>query len=109
PDNPTGERSRRIGREYGTVTGRARRCGWFDAVAVRYAARVSGATELSIMLLDVLSGMDEVKVAIAYEMNGELITELPASTADFDLCRPVYKTLPGWTEDLTGIRRWTDL
>jgi adenylosuccinate synthase len=108
-DNPTGERIRRVGREYGTVTGRPRRCGWFDAVAVRYAARVSGTTELSIMLLDVLSGLDELKVAIAYEMNGELVTELPASLADFELCRPVYKSLPGWSEDLTGIRRWPDL
>jgi adenylosuccinate synthase len=108
-DNPTGERIRRVGREFGTVTGRPRRCGWFDAVAVRYAARVSGATELSIMLLDVLSGLDELKVAIAYEMHGELITELPSSLADFDGCRPVYQTLPGWREDLTGVRRWSDL
>ena len=67
-DNAIGERIRRVGKEYGTVTGRPRRCGWFDAVAVRHAARVSGSTELAVMLLDVLSGIDELKVAVAYEM-----------------------------------------
>src|SRR5262249_25896541 len=66
-DNATGERIRRVGREYGTVTGRPRRCGWFDAVATRHAVRVSGSTELAVMLLDVLSGLDELKVAVAYE------------------------------------------
>jgi adenylosuccinate synthase len=108
-DNATGERIRRVGREYGTVTNRPRRCGWFDAVAVRYSARISGATELAIMLLDVLSGLEELQVAIAYEMNGKKITELPASLSDFELCQPVYQTLPGWADDLTGIRRWSDL
>jgi adenylosuccinate synthase len=108
-DNPIGERIRQVGREYGTVTGRPRRCGWFDAVAVRYSARVSGATEISIMLLDVLSGLDELKVAVAYEVDGQRVEELPASLADFQLCRPVYETLPGWSEDLTGVRRWDDL
>ncbi len=108
-DNEIGERIRQVGREYGTVTGRPRRCGWFDAVAVHYAARVSGATELSIMLLDVLSGLDELKVAVAYEKDGQRVVDLPASLADFDLCRPVYVSLPGWTEDLTGVRQWLDL
>jgi adenylosuccinate synthase len=108
-DNATGERIRRVGREYGTVTNRPRRCGWFDAVAVRYSARISGATELAIMLLDVLSGLKELQVATAYEMNDEVIKELPASLSDFELCRPVYQTLPGWEDDLTGIRRWSDL
>ena len=91
------------------MTGRPRRCGWFDAVAGRYSARVSGSTEIAVMLLDVLSGIDELKVAVAYEMNGRRVTELPASLADFDLCRPVYETLPGWSEDLTGVRPWSDL
>ena len=100
-DNAIGERIRRVGKEYGTVTGRPRRCGWFDAVAVRYAARVSGSTELAVMLLDVLSGIDELKVAVAYELDGRRITELPSSLADFEQCRPIYETLPGWTEDLT--------
>jgi adenylosuccinate synthase len=108
-DNSIGERIRQIGREYGTVTGRPRRCGWFDAVAVRYAARVSGSTELAIMLLDVLSGLDELKVAVAYEKNGHRVADPPASLADFNLCRPIYESLPGWSEDLTGVRRWLDL
>ena len=72
-----------MGREYGTVTGRPRRCGWFDAVAGRYSARVSGATEIAIMLLDVLSGIDELKVAVAYEMNGRRVTELPCLAGRF--------------------------
>ncbi|MFO0892264.1 MAG: adenylosuccinate synthase [Isosphaeraceae bacterium] len=108
-DNDTGERIRRVGREYGTVTGRPRRCGWFDAVAVRYSARVSGATELCIMLLDVLSGLDELKVAVAYERDGKRVDQLPASLGDFDRCTPIYETCPGWSEDITGIRQWDDL
>ena len=108
-NNETGERIRKVGREYGTVTGRPRRCGWFDVVAARYSARVSGSTEIAIMLLDVLSGIDELNVAVGYEMDGKRVDELPASLADFDLCRPIYQTLPGWSEDLTGIRRWSEL
>jgi adenylosuccinate synthase len=108
-DNAVGERIRQVGREYGTVTGRPRRCGWFDAVAVRYSARVSGSTELAVMLLDVLSGIEELQVSVGYEVNGRRVDELPASLADFDLCRPVYETLPGWSADLTGVRRWDDL
>jgi adenylosuccinate synthase len=108
-DNAIGERIRRIGKEFGTVTGRPRRCGWFDAVAVRYAARVSGSTELAVMLLDVLSGLDELKVAVAYERDGDRIGELPSSLADFERCRPVYETLPGWSADISAVRRWSDL
>jgi adenylosuccinate synthase len=108
-DNETGERIRRVGKEYGTVTGRPRRCGWFDAVAVRYAARVSGSTELAVMLLDVLSGIKELKVAVAYECDGKTLTELPSSLSDFERCRPIYETFGGWTEDISGIKRWTDL
>jgi adenylosuccinate synthase len=108
-DNETGERIRRVGREYGTVTGRPRRCGWLDAVAVRHAARVSGSTELAIMLLDVLSGIDQLKIALAYECDGKRITELPSALADFERCRPIYETLQGWTEELSGVRRWADL
>ena len=101
-DNAIGERIRRVGREYGTVTGRPRRCGWFDAVAARYSARVSGSTELAVMLLDVLSGLDELKVAVAYEDDdGRRVAELPGHLADFERCRPVYETLPGWADDLT--------
>ena len=108
-DNEVGERIRRVGREFGTVTGRPRRCGWFDAVATGYSARVSGSTEIAVMLLDVLSGIDELNVAVAYERDGETVRTLPASLADLERCRPVYETLPGWREDVTGARTWDDL
>jgi adenylosuccinate synthase len=108
-ENSTGERIRKVGREYGTVTGRPRRCGWFDAVAARHAARVSGATEIAIMLLDVLSGFDELKVAVSYEYDAKRTDLLPASLGQFERCRPVYESLPGWAEDLTGVRTWLDL
>jgi adenylosuccinate synthase len=109
-DNPTGERIRRVGNEYGTVTGRPRRCGWFDAVAVRYSARVSGATEIAVMLLDVLSGLESVRVAVGYEdEHGRRIDRFPAHLADLEHCRPVYETLPGWSQDITTARSWSDL
>ena len=108
-DNAIGERIRRVGREYGTVTGRPRRCGWFDVVATRHAVRVSGSTELAVMLLDVLSGLDELKVAVAYESDGDRIPELPSSLSDFERCRPVYETLPGWTADITKVTSWSGL
>jgi adenylosuccinate synthase len=109
-DNDIGERIRRVGKEYGTVTGRPRRCGWFDAVAVRHAARVSGSTEIAVMLLDVLSGLDELNVAVSYETSdGRPVPDLPGHVADLERCRPVYRTLPGWPDDLTRARRWSDL
>ncbi len=108
-DNETGERIRTVGREYGTVTGRPRRCGWFDAVAVRYSARICGSSEIAIMLLDVLGGIEELKVAVAYQRDGQRVTDLPASLADFEHCQPVYDSLPGWPEDITGVRSWADL
>jgi adenylosuccinate synthase len=109
-DNPTGERIRQVGREYGTVTGRPRRCGWFDAVAVRYSARISGATEIAVMLLDVLAGIESLEIAVAYEDDrGRPITGFPGSVADLERCRPVYRTMPGWPRDITGARSWRDL
>jgi adenylosuccinate synthase len=109
-DNPTGDRIRQAGREFGTVTGRPRRCGWFDAVAVRYSARVSGSTEIALMLLDVLTGIDPLQVAVSYEdERGKNVPAFPAHLADLQRCRPVYETLPGWSEDLTGARAWSDL
>ena len=109
-DNAIGERIRKVGREYGTVTGRPRRCGWFDAVAARYSARISGSTELAVMLLDVLSGLEEVKVAVAYEdESGRRIENFPAHLDDLARCRPVFETLPGWDDDLTATKSWSDL
>lgn len=109
-DNAVGERIRRIGREYGTVTGRPRRCGWFDAVAVRYSARISGTTEIAVMLLDVLSGLETLQVAVAYEdESGRRVREFPANVDDLARYRPVYQALPGWSQDITGARSWSDL
>jgi adenylosuccinate synthase len=109
-DNDTGERIRRVGKEYGTVTGRPRRCGWFDAVAVRHSSRVSGATEIAVMLLDVLSGIDPLHVCTGYEDDeGRTVTDFPGSLADLERCRPIYKTLPGWKDDITAARSWSDL
>jgi adenylosuccinate synthase len=109
-DNATGEHIRRVGKEYGTVTGRPRRCGWFDAVAVRYAAQVSGATEIAVMLLDVLSGFESLHVAVAYEdPSGRIVRDFPAHVDDLERFRPVYETLPGWSADVAQARSWSDL
>jgi adenylosuccinate synthase len=109
-DNATGDRIRKQGNEFGTVTGRPRRCGWFDAVAVRYTARLSGATEIAVMLLDVLSGIESLEVAVAYEdEQGRRIRDFPAHLEDLARCRPVYERLPGWSDDLRQARNWTDL
>jgi adenylosuccinate synthase len=109
-ENETGDRIRRQGNEFGTVTGRPRRCGWFDAVAVRYSSRVSGSTEIAVMLLDVLSGLETLQVAVAYEdEDGRRIESFPAHVDDLARCRPVYETLPGWAEDISSARSWSDL
>ena len=104
-----GERIRERGREYGTVTGRPRRCGWFDAVAARYSADLADADELAVMLLDVLSGFDSVQICTAYDCAGERLTHFPTDAFVLDRCKPIYETLPGWREDLTGIRCMADL
>src|SRR5438309_8536756 len=90
-----GDRIRRTGREYGTVTGRPRRCGWFDAVAARYTAALSGADELAVMLLDVLSEVDEISICTAYEVDGKRFDYFPSDAFLLEQCRPVYETLPG--------------
>lgn len=100
-----GERLRAQGREFGTTTGRPRRCGWFDAVACRYASRLNGCDDLSIMKLDVLDGFDEILVCTGYEVNGEVIDYLPL---DLDNVKPVYKSFPGW-DKTEGARRFEDL
>ncbi len=105
----TGEHLRAAGHEFGTTTGRPRRCGWLDAVALRYAARVNGFTELVVTKLDVLSGLDALQIAVAYERDGERVTAMPLFTPDFECVRPVYEALPGWTEDVSAARRFDDL
>lgn len=107
--NATGEYLRERGREYGTVTMRPRRCGWFDAVATRYTARLSGVDELAVMLLDVLSGLDEVRICSAYEIDGRRVTDFPSHIDDLKRAVPVYESLPGWKEDVSGVRGYADL
>jgi adenylosuccinate synthase len=104
-----GERIRRTGREYGTVTGRPRRCGWFDAVAVRYTAAIGAADEMALMLLDVLSEVDEVRIAVAYELDGKRIDTFPSDSFLLERCKPIYETLPGWRQDVSGAKRQADL
>ncbi|RLS49784.1 MAG: adenylosuccinate synthase [Planctomycetota bacterium] len=104
-----GERIRKIGREYGTVTGRPRRCGWFDAVAVRTTAAINGVDSISLMLLDVLSGLPELKLAVKYDSPSGNTDWFPSDAITLEACKPVYETLPGWSEDITACKRWEDL
>ncbi len=108
-DNAIGMHLRERGREYGTVTMRPRRCGWFDAVAARYTARLSGVDELAVMLLDVLAGLPEVKICSAYEIDGRRVTQFPSHVDDLRRAVPVYETLPGWQADIDGVTRFDDL
>jgi adenylosuccinate synthase len=108
-DNEIGQRIRDQGNEYGTVTKRPRRCGWLDAVAIRYTSRLSGVTSACIMLLDVLSGLDELKICTQYELDGECSNRFPSHVDDLRRVKPVYETLPGWKEDVTGVRKLADL
>jgi adenylosuccinate synthase len=108
-NDSTGERIRKAGREYGTVTGRPRRCGWFDAVAARYTAALAGADELAIMLLDVLSELDEIAICTAYELDGQRLERFPSDAFVLERCRPVYEAMPGWRTDLSQVRRLADL
>jgi len=97
------------GGEYGTTTGRKRRCGWFDAVAARYAARINTLTELVVTKLDVLSHFDKIPICVAYEYEGEHYEDFPPHQTIFNKCRPVFEELPGWREDLRSARRMEDL
>jgi adenylosuccinate synthase len=108
-DNDIGQKIRDLGREYGTTTGRPRRCGWFDAVAVRYTARLSGIDCISLMMMDVLSHLDEVKICVAYDLDGQRIDRFPGHADDLRRCQPIYETLPGWQTDVTKTRRLEDL
>jgi len=108
-DNEIGQRIRDQGNEYGTVTRRPRRCGWLDAVAVRYTSRLSGVDSICVMLLDVLSGLDELRICTSYELDGQRSTQFPSHVDDLRRVQPVYETLPGWKEDLTQARTLTDL
>jgi len=104
-----GERLRTIGGEVGVTTGRARRCGWFDAVIARYAVRINGLTDFFLTKLDVLSGWDRIPVCVAYEVDGERVSEMPKTQSDFHHARPVYQMLPGWSSDISGAQTVDDL
>jgi adenylosuccinate synthase len=100
---------REVGHEYGTTTGRPRRIGWIDTVVLRHTKRISGITGLSVMLLDVLSGIETLKICVAYKLNGDIIDYIPASIKEFELCEPVYIEVPGWEEDITKVASFSDL
>ena len=104
-----GERLRTAGDEYGTTTGRPRRCGWYDAVIARYAARVNGVTDFVLTKLDVLTGWEKIPVCVAYDVGGQRFDEMPMTQTDFHHATPVYDYLDGWTEDITGARTLEDL
>jgi adenylosuccinate synthase len=108
-DNEIGNRIREVGREYGTTTGRPRRVGWFDSVVVRHARRVSGLTDLSLNSIDVLTGIETLKICTAYRFKDEVITEYPANLKILSQCEPIYEELPGWTEDITGVKSLDEL
>ncbi|MCA1026621.1 MULTISPECIES: adenylosuccinate synthase [Cytobacillus] len=108
-NNEIGDQIREVGREYGTTTGRPRRVGWFDSVVVRHARRVSGITDLSLNSIDVLTGIDTLKICTAYSYKGEIIEEFPASLKVLADCEPVYEELPGWTEDITACKSLDEL
>ncbi|MDX8363563.1 adenylosuccinate synthase [Cytobacillus sp. IB215665] len=104
-----GDQIREVGREYGTTTGRPRRVGWFDSVVVRHARRVSGITDLSLNSIDVLTGIETLKICVAYRYKGQLIEEFPPSLKMLAECEPVFEELPGWSEDITGVKSLGEL
>ena len=104
-----GDKLRTIGHEYGTTTGRNRRCGWYDAPIARYAVRINGLTDFFLTKLDVLTGWDKIPVCVAYDVDGTRHDELPASQTDFHHATPIYEYLPGWKEDISKARSLSDL
>src|ERR687889_397746 len=104
-----GEQLRTIGAKYGTTTGRSRRCGWYDAVIARYAARVNGLTEFFLTKLDCLGAWAEIPVCVAYEVDGERLDEMPMTQTEFHHAKPVYEFLPGWQSDISGCRSFEEL
>ncbi|MEP6666992.1 MAG: adenylosuccinate synthase [Nocardioidaceae bacterium] len=105
----SGEFLRKTGWEYGTTTGRPRRCGWYDAVIARYAARVNGVTDFVLTKLDVLTGLEKVPVCVAYDVEGVRHEEMPVNQTDFHHAKPIYEEFPGWWEDISAARTLADL
>ncbi len=108
-DNDEGERLRHAGAEFGTTTGRPRRCGWYDAPIARYSARINGITDFVLTKLDVLTGLSEIPVCVAYEVDGVRFDEMPVNQSDFHHATPIYESFPGWTEDISSARTFADL
>lgn len=108
-NDEVGETIRHIGKEFGTTTGRPRRCGWFDAVAAGYAAQFSGPTQLAIMHLDTLSTFEEIKICVAYRKGGKIVNTFPADTYELEAVEPVYESRPGWKTDIGHCREWSEL
>ncbi len=108
-ENEDGEKLRTIGHEYGTTTGRNRRCGWYDAPIARFAVRINGLTDFFLTKLDVLTGWEKIPVCVAYEINGKRVEEIPSSQTDFHHAVPIYEYLPGWNEDISKARSLSDL
>ncbi|MPZ22574.1 MAG: adenylosuccinate synthase [Dehalococcoidia bacterium] len=104
-----GERIREMGQEYGTATGRPRRCGWFDSLASRYTARVNGLTAAIFTRMDVLDTFEEIKICTSYRIDGKEILEFPASVGQLNRAQPVFESMPGWNTPTTGVRNWEDL
>jgi adenylosuccinate synthase len=105
----TGEKMRQAGNEFGSTTGRPRRCGWFDAVVLRYAVRINGLTGVALTKLDVLDDFDTIKICTGYRYKGTMITEIPATLDVFAACEPVYEEMPGWKTSLAKVRSFADL
>ena len=99
----------RVGGEVGVTTGRARRCGWYDAVIARYASRVNGLTDLVMTKLDVLTGIEKIPVCVAYDVDGVRYDEMPTDQSAFHHATPIYEEFPGWTEDISGVRTFDEL
>lgn len=105
----SGDWLRDTGGEYGTTTGRPRRCGWYDAVIARYATRINSLTDIVLTKLDVLTGLEQIPVCVAYEVDGQRVDEMPADQTSFHHAKPIYEYFSGWTEDITGVRTFEDL
>ena len=105
----SGERLRQVGAEFGTTTGRPRRCGWADTVVGRYSTRINGVTDYVVTKLDVLTGLETIPICVAYDVGGTTIHDMPVNQSDFHHAVPVYEQLPGWTEDVSSARTFDDL
>jgi adenylosuccinate synthase len=108
-DNEIGDKIRELGWEYGTTTGRPRRCGWLDLVMIRYAARINGLTGLAINHVDTIGKLPKVKLCVAYKKDGQEITSFPCSLKELAKCEPVYEEFDGWDTDISNVRNYNDL